>query len=102
MLDPHKAAGEAHTGRTIWKFKLMPMEVQAILAPTGAQPLYAGMDAELIPCVWAVVDPTQPQTEYSVLLAFTGRPFPDNVGPEQHLGTFIVDTLVYHVFWGAA
>lgn len=81
--------------QVIWKFRLDPW-ANALDIDPEFKPLHVGLDPERKPCMWAMVDPSAAREECPVHIIPTG------MGPEsgvtKHVGTFIVDEFVGHVF----
>lgn len=82
---------------TIWKATLLPLDVQKIMVPEGAEMLCAREQHEHI-CVWYRCDPTAPLTARALAVVGTGNPAPDVVG--RYLGSAVLQggDLVFHVF----
>lgn len=79
----------------IWKFPLKVVSVQTIDMPAGARWLTVQMQSD-VPCIWALVDPTEANTPRVVRIVGTGFGFN---GRGAYLGTFqLVDGTVWHVF----
>lgn len=81
---------------TIWKFPLNITDVQQITVPGGSEFLSVQVQRG-IPCIWALVDSTQPKRQVEIRIYGTGHPI-DQIG--QFIGTFQVQggALVFHVF----
>ena len=81
--------------RTVWKFNI-PVE-GSIAMPKGAQPLAVQIQ-DGAPCLWTMVDLTQPSALYPIHVIGTGHPIPDAVG--RYVGTFQLagGSLVFHLF----
>ena len=71
---------------------------QQIELPAGAEIIHAGMDGQLMPCVWAIVDPDIQERETVKLhCIWTGVEIPPQA--TRYLGTYISPGgLVWHVF----
>ena len=82
---------------TICKFKLKMIDVQQLLMPAGAQILTVQMQHGG-PCLWALCDPTKPETQRLIAICGTGNPAPGD-GCE-YISTFQMaeGSLVWHVF----
>lgn len=101
--------------RQVWKFDLLP-DAQVIPMPRGARllsvacqggvrhmafvlPKLAVWAAEG-PRVWALVDPSAPESKRRVVVCGTGQSLPDEVDGATFVGTFFLQgaRLVFHVF----
>jgi hypothetical protein len=84
--------------RTIWKFQVPVNDDIAVEMPKGAEILH--IDAqEDVPCIWAMVDPTNDLHTRRFRMYGTGHPMHvDEV--ETHVGSFMLynGQLVFHVF----
>jgi hypothetical protein len=83
--------------KRIYKYPLEMTDEQIIHLPLGAVPLCVQMQAG--PCLWAMVDDTEPTEPRLVRVIGTGHPIPDAdrlgyVGTYQFHG----GALVFHVF----
>jgi hypothetical protein len=58
---------------TIWKYLLLPGQ-EAVLMPEGAKMLYAREQQDTI-CVWAIVNPANPQEARGIRVFGTGHSF---------------------------
>jgi hypothetical protein len=88
--------------RTIWKYPLEVTDEQKIRIPSSAI-LLSAQAQKSRPCLWALVDPTEPETDYiiaTVKMHGTGQPVPNDVLQNQFLGTIQLwkGDLVFHVF----
>lgn len=86
--------------KRIFKYPLETTDEQVIRIPRGAVPLCVQVQAG--PCLWALVDDTQPSESRTVRVIGTGHPIPDAdrlgyVGTYQFHG----GALVFHVFIAA-
>ena len=81
---------------TIYKYPLQPGNNE-IMAPAGARLLAVQMQNGT-PCLWALVDPTQPPRRIVLSIYGTGHGMPD--APGQYVGTFQMEcgALVWHLF----
>ena len=81
--------------RTVWKFNI-PLE-GSIAMPDGAQPLAVQVQ-DGAPCLWAMVDPSQPSVLYPIHVMDTGQRMAEPVG--RYVGTFQLagGSLVFHLF----
>lgn len=83
--------------KTIWKFPLKVIDVQAIEMPSGANMLAVQMQ-QGTPCVWAEVDPEAERVTRHIAIFGTGHPMPDRV--MEYISTFQLHdgALVFHAF----
>ncbi len=81
---------------TIYKYPFQITGTQELSLPKGAIILHAGLDGGNQPCIWAVVEPSNPSQPQLVYLTGTGGPMPPE--PYLHLSTFTQDPFVWHVF----
>lgn len=95
---------------TIWKYELRVTDVQKVEMPSGAQLLHvAGQEVseyrpgmawhEVVPMLWAKVDPDAPMTQRLIGIVGTGNPAPDD-DEGVYVGTAICGALVWHVYDG--
>lgn len=82
--------------KTIHKYELKQTTAQTISVPQGADFLHAGLDANGSICVWAMVDPNRPLKNVTINIFGTGHVF--TWLPTTHLGSFVQDCYVWHVF----
>ena len=86
---------------TVWKFALEAApDVQRIKMPAGARMLSAGEQGSEL-CIWALVDPKQPEVQHLIRIAGTGHPLAATVDPgTAYIGraTFAGGALQVHVF----
>lgn len=86
---------------TVWKFALEAApDVQRIKMPAGARMLSAGEQGSSL-CIWALVDPKQPEVQRLIRIAGTGHPLSGTVDPGTAYigrGTFAGGALQVHVF----
>lgn len=83
---------------TIWKFPLETADSPVISAPRGAR-FFCVQIQHGQACVWAIVDPTEPQVDHKLVIHGTGHPVDvDNLG--AYIGTYQLSggALVFHVF----
>ena len=82
---------------TIWKFTLEITDRQTIQMPAGARFLNVAEQRNQ-PCLWAVVDPTQPTEDREIAIYGTGQPITGELG--VYVGTVQThgENLVWHVF----
>jgi hypothetical protein len=84
--------------KTIYKYPIQITDEQEIQVHGEADVLHAGLDPQGTPCIWAMVDPSQPTAPLSVLVVGTGNPMP--YVPYRHLSSFVQGPFVWHVFLG--
>lgn len=81
---------------TIWKFPIQVTDFQYIEMPEWATILYAGLDTNSIPCIWALVN-TLTSTEHRKIYVFgTNNPIIDS--DIIYIGSFNQGQFVWHVF----
>ncbi len=86
--------------RTIWKFELDATSNQVIELPVGAEILTVQAQKG-IPCLWALVDPTEANEKRFIEVFGTGHNMQDGMGVSRfYLGTVQLGggSLVFHVF----
>jgi hypothetical protein len=86
--------------KRIYKYPLTVINPQTITMPEGAEILAVQVQYDN-PCLWALVNPERPDTDYIVETFGTGQPIYCDIGVERrHLGTYQVHDgdLVFHVF----
>lgn len=81
--------------KAIWKFPLNVTDVQPISVPSGAKPLAVQVQNG-VPCLWAMVDPHAKKATIFVRTFRTGHDVQDD--PGEHVGTYQIGALVFHVF----
>ena len=85
--------------KTIWKYSLQPTRTgtHVIKMREGARILSVQMQSNRV-CLWAAVDPGEPDEERKFYIAFTGGGLPDK--PLQFLDTVQLHDggIVIHVF----
>jgi hypothetical protein len=87
--------------RVVYKYELTP-EVGAIVIPEGSQLLHVDVQGDKA-YVWALVDSDADDCYRRLVVVATGQPLPKDVGAAEHIGTFVVNGLVFHAFdWGEA
>jgi hypothetical protein len=80
----------------IYKYPLKVTDYQTVVMPGGATILAAQVqDGRL--CLWAMVDPHQPDVERRIRIVGTGNPFEDS-DRCRYIGTAQDGPLVWHVF----
>lgn len=85
--------------KTVWKYPLMVTDEQYIEAPANAHLLTVQWQ-HTMPCIWALVDPTNPLERRKILITGTGHEREDLAGFVNYIGTFQINggLLVFHVF----
>jgi len=82
---------------TVWKAEIPPIVgVHEVRFPECSDLFIAGYAPGGMLCVWAKVDTYFTLMTYFVHVSWTGMKLSDDAG--THLGTFVIDDLVYHVF----
>lgn len=83
--------------KRIFKYPLQTIDAQTVHLPRGAMSLCVQVQAG--PCVWALVDDTQPTEPRIVRVIGTGHPIPD-ADKLGYVGTYQLHggALVFHVF----
>ena len=83
----------------IWKYLLDCVDEQQIQMPRGAQLLSVANQGGCV-CLWAMVDPSQRQTESRrFMLAGTGVPIEKHLTPAMRfIGTVVTGPFVWHIF----
>jgi hypothetical protein len=83
--------------RTIWKYQLDVTDVQRLAIKRGAQILTVQAQNG-VPCIWAVVDPSEPSEVRTFCMYGTGHRITEEIG--QYIGTFQLHdgNLVFHLF----
>ena len=80
----------------IWKFPLEAKDTQEIAMPRSAHVLCVQIQRD-VPCLWAErCQPFAPQASRVFFTYGTGHPMPEN--PGKYIGTYQLDTLVFHVY----
>lgn len=83
--------------KTIYKYPIEITDYQTIKIPINAKIIHTGLDPHGIPCLWAMVDLTNNQTQtITIYVVGTGNPIPNNV--RQHIGSFNQGLFVWHIF----
>jgi hypothetical protein len=82
----------------IFKYPLEIRGVQRLAIPQGATPLCVQMQHGA-PFLWALVDPSDVQTERQIAMFGTGQEMPNGGVQMTYLGTIQVDIFVWHYFW---
>lgn len=86
--------------KTIWKFQLEKTNSQMIQMPVNSQILSVQTQNE-IPCIWALVDPTEIKEKRFIEVFGTGHDLHYEIGVSRnYLGTYQLQSgsLVFHVF----
>ena len=85
--------------KTIWKFELVTTDYQTLRIPVEAKFLCVQVQDE-VPCIWVVVDPSNPVEEYNFRIFGTGHIFDIEMESSQYIGTYQLSngSLVFHVF----
>jgi hypothetical protein len=83
--------------RAIWKYQIEVTDRQSVEMPSGAMPLFVGVQGGDV-CLWAEVDPEVGKQPRTILVFGTGHPMPDD--PGSYIGTFMLHggALVFHVY----
>ena len=83
--------------KTIWKFPIQTTDEQIVSMPIGAEILCVQVH-NAFPCLWALVNPINPQYFRIVRVVGTGHPcFELNMS--DYVGTYQLPSgLVFHVF----
>ena len=83
---------------TVWKFKLKLIDVQQVLMPAGAKILDI-QEQYGAPCLWALCDPSNPETQRIIAICGTGNPAP-HAKECEYISTFQLHggSLVFHTF----
>lgn len=84
--------------KTIWTFRFGITDFQQLAVPVGAEPLYAGLDADARPSLWCLVDDKAAKEPLDLFVVGTGNPMPPDAN--RYLGTFVwkITGTVWHVF----
>lgn len=86
--------------QAIWKFELVVMERQGIVAPPII-PLTLQLQNNK-PCLWAIVAIDEPTSQHTIVMRGTGHEWQDDGNPSyysRYLGTVQLDGFVWHYFW---
>ena len=84
--------------KTIHKYPIQITDHQTISLPMGAKPLHVARDPNGLPSLWAVVETDNPKEDKDIYVVGTGNPMPESA--KTHLGTFVINIHVWHVFIG--
>lgn len=84
--------------KTIWKYPLKIIDHQALNMPRNAQILCVQVQY-VEPCIWALVDSSEPPEERYISMFGTGHRIP-SAHSYPYVGTFQINEgdLVFHVF----
>jgi hypothetical protein len=82
---------------TIWKYPMSVTDTTVHEIPKGAKALHFGPDPEGTPCVWFLVDPTQPKELRAIVMVGTGHTVPIDAG-KYYVDSFVAGPFVNHVF----
>ena len=84
--------------KTVWKYPLIIDGTFVITMPKGSEVLTVQIQ-DGVPCLWALVDPSQPKEARHFALTGTGHAR-DDLDEAVHVGTFQMrgGDLVFHVF----
>ena len=83
--------------KTIWKFPFIISDVLEIIMPSGAEVLSVGMQSD-VPCLWAIVEDTQPVKLSKFYVVGTGHPLNEYTTSQSYVTTFQDGPFVWHVF----
>lgn len=86
--------------KTIWKFNIDVRDSQRVILPSQSELLsVATQDGHI--CIWALVDPRQPNCEREIVMRGTGHTA-EGLKGRDFIGTVLIanDSLVFHVFDG--
>lgn len=79
---------------TIYKYHLMPRDMQPVEMPQGARLLSAQYQGGYL-CLWAIVDTEAPGVQRSIRIVGTGH---DATDCGDYVSTVQQDGLVFHIF----
>jgi hypothetical protein len=82
---------------TIHKYPFRIFDVVPLQMPAGSTPLCVQMQGDN-PCIWMLVDTSQPIVFRALKIFGTGREIFDSVEDLSYVGTFQIDQFVWHVF----
>lgn len=84
---------------TIWKYQLEIDDVVTVQMPLGAR-ILSLQTQDNIPCLWAMVNPTNPKERRYFLIVGTGHELPNSATEGTYIGTTQTHDgrLVWHVF----
>lgn len=83
---------------TVWKFPLVPTDVQYVIMPEAMKILTVQMQFGM-PCVWAMVESGSKKRQVTFWTVGTGNPCPIPLDA-RYVGTYQLNegALVFHVF----
>jgi len=86
--------------KRIFKYPLKTADQQVLTMPRNAVPLCVQVQPHVGPCLWAMVEDSEPTELRTVRIIGTGHPVPD-AAKLYYVGTYQLDdgALVFHVFW---
>jgi len=83
--------------KTIYKYPIKVVDTQTISMPEYSTIIKAGLDTQGTMCIWALVDPNNPNEDVEFSVLRTG-----NTLPELYLGDYVDSfsdgSFVWHVF----
>lgn len=82
--------------RTIYKYEIEILDIQAISPPFGARFIHAGLDPQQQPCLWAEVETENCPEPIAVFVVGTGNPIPQKA--VHHVGSFNQGPFVWHIY----
>ena len=84
---------------TIWKYQLEIDDVVTLHMPLGAR-ILSLQTQDNIPCLWAMVNPTNAKERRHFVIVGTGHELPNNAVDGTYIGTTQTHDgrLVWHVF----
>ncbi|MGV1047652.1 MAG: DUF7352 domain-containing protein [Solirubrobacterales bacterium] len=82
---------------TIWKFALVPADLQHVMMPKGALILCAQAQGEAME-LWAMVNPELPRECRLIEIIGTGHPIPEGVRSYISTVQMMNGALVWHIF----
>ena len=95
ISSPHFILGVM---KQIWKFPLKVADLQTISMPVDTK-LLSVQSQNGIMCLWALVDPQHPRSEFRAIRIF-GTGLKCDVAPDRFIGTVQIGQFVWHVFDG--
>ena len=82
--------------QVVYKYPISISDAVTLKLPRGARIVHLGMDANNVPCVWALVDRyAGVSTPREFCISGTGAVVSDN---KEYIGTFFDMPFVWHVF----
>lgn len=82
--------------KTIWKYKIESL-IWVIKMPKDSEIISLQVQGG-VPCLWAVVETSNPPVERVFKTFYTGEPIVDFDELKSFIGTYQVNGLVFHVF----